>query len=229
MDYQIRCACGGFIVVSEQAAGASLLCSCGRKIDVPSLGALREGAGLPAHQLSARLVIENLLAHGELPGHMACAQCNGATDQSVTITAECEKSWSGEHGWIASIFLILVAGVWSLLVFQSDGRERGSNVILHLPVRMCRRCRRQLPGTPITALKVYLACIVIACSIIGMFVVNPWIGLLAVPILALLGIAVKLERKRQQTVIRDFLRQEPLYEQLLKDYPDANLMLVADT
>src|SRR5262245_12422632 len=116
MDFQVRCECGGYVVVCEGAAGARMECPCGRTVAVPSLAELREQAGLAAHRGSARFIIENMLAHGELPTMTACARCNGATDDTVAVTAECEKAWGSEPGWITWLFVLLLGGIWALLL-----------------------------------------------------------------------------------------------------------------
>jgi hypothetical protein len=40
-DFQVSCACGGQITVTEAQAGATVLCRCGRSLRVPSLSELR--------------------------------------------------------------------------------------------------------------------------------------------------------------------------------------------
>jgi tetratricopeptide (TPR) repeat protein len=41
MEYQVTCACGKVLWVSERTAGSSASCPCGREVPVPSLGELR--------------------------------------------------------------------------------------------------------------------------------------------------------------------------------------------
>jgi len=226
MEFRVACTCGGYVTVSEGAAGAYIDCACGRAVKIPDLARLRERNGLPAHNVSARFIIEDMLHHHELPTMRVCAHCHGGTEDRVEVTAECEKSWGGDPGWLASFFAVWFMGVWALLVFQRDRRERGDILILHLPVRMCRTCRRKLPRDA-TTLLTGLSYLVVVCGILGMLFLTPWVGLAAVGILLILGGVGQVVRQRQQAVVKVLLRQEPLYDELLRDYPDAPLLLTA--
>src|SRR5262245_13542895 len=105
MEFHLRCECGEYVPVSEGAAGARVECPCGRTIVVPSLAELRKKAGLPTPRASAPLVIDHMLAHGELPTMTVCVHCHSPTDETAAVTAECEKAWTNEPsaiGWVVS-------------------------------------------------------------------------------------------------------------------------------
>ena len=53
MDFTVRCDCGRPMTVSEGSAGATLACPCGQPVAIPSLGKLRQSAGLTAVWASA--------------------------------------------------------------------------------------------------------------------------------------------------------------------------------
>jgi hypothetical protein len=65
MDFRINYDCGKSVTVTEGAAGARMLCPCGRTITVPSVKDLRLQAGLPPYNISPELMIEHLLAAGQ--------------------------------------------------------------------------------------------------------------------------------------------------------------------
>jgi hypothetical protein len=197
---------------------------------VPSLAELRVKAGLPAHYVAAKLLIENMFAQGELPTRRSCARCSGAADATVIITAECEKSWGHDPSPFIWLSALLFTGIWPLLLLfqlQREGRERGDNLILHLPIRMCQSCRRQLPGTAVAWILRVAAFVLIAASILLILLWTGWGALLA------LGLVVVVAAGRaatiwQQAVMRHLLRNEPLYVELLMDYPDTKLLLSPD-
>jgi hypothetical protein len=163
MDYQIACACGRNVDITEGAAGANLPCLCGRTITVPTLEELRIAAGQPPHQPSPELVIEHLLAEGRLPGSQVCTACDANTDETVLVMVECERSWTShasELNWrtlILWLFLpmLLILPVW---IFHhalqgqrehletGEETEHGTNKFYRLPLPLCYHCKHGLRG-----------------------------------------------------------------------------------
>jgi hypothetical protein len=111
---------------------------------------LRQQAGV--RTVAPAFVIENMLEHKELPTLSSCALCNGCSDEIVEVSAECEKVWSSEPEVMSWIIGFLFFGIWMLLWEQiSEKKEHGRNLILHLPVRLCRTCHGQLTRNPVAS------------------------------------------------------------------------------
>src|SRR5262245_9265289 len=173
MVFHLRCECGEYVPVSEGAAGAQVPCPCGRTIAVPSLADLRKQAGLPTPRASAALVIDNMLARGQLPTVTLCAHCNSPTDETAEVTAECEKVWTNEPSTIGWMVSYLFLGIWALLL-QPAAREYGNNLIVHLPVRVCRGCQRRFVGNPAARGLGLLAVLLAAAGILVMILWTAW-------------------------------------------------------
>ncbi len=226
MDYYVPCECGNEVPVSEGAAGASLRCDCGRTISVPSLDELRRQSGRTAPAPPARVLIEYMLADGELPTLKCCFSCSSPTDEVTHVVAECEKTWTTGPSGASRLVAFLVIGIWAVLL-ERGGSEQGSNVILHLPVRLCRRCRRRLSPSsfamPMTAFAVVAGVAGLFFMAMGMM----WgAGLLAVPLT--FWLAYLIAKLRRQGDIKEVLRREPIYRRLTDDYPDAVVVLTPD-
>lgn len=230
MDFHVSCQCGESLRVSEGAAGARLNCSCGRVVVVPSLSELREQAGLAANQPSAKLVIESMLAGGELPTATTCAHCDRDANETVYLTAECEKAFGSEPDRTAAILAILIFGLWGWLVYLFRTREAtefGDNVILHLPVRLCPDCRRSLLGGSNTGGFGLIAALLGACGVVTMIVWSKWGGLFLVG--SFFALVTKfIARMRQDRQYKWLLGHESIYGRLLDDFPQAILLLSDD-
>jgi hypothetical protein len=222
MIHTIRCECGTDVSVSEGAAGTVVPCSCGRAIPVPSLAELKRQSGLSA--VSTALIVEDLLAKQELPTVMTCASCTGASDETVTVTAECEKAWSQKPSLIA----ILYFGAWALLPgLLRQEKEYGNNLFLHLRVRICRTCRQRLMHDRLASVLAIVALLFVIAGVAIMVFWTVWGALLFVG--AIFPLAMKaILWHRRQTVFKKMLSHEPIYQQLLIDYPDARLVLNTD-
>jgi hypothetical protein len=151
MDFQIDCQCGSHIVVSEGSAGATLKCSCGRPLSVPSLPALRVAAGLSPYPYSPEQVIEHLLATDRLPGTNVCIHCGFETDQVLDVYTECETQFrisSGMPAWFTGVSILLFPLSHLLLTrfFHSGGKVQwfGRDTKFILPIPACEHCQRLL-------------------------------------------------------------------------------------
>lgn len=146
MDYQIPCGCGQVLTVTEGSAGSQATCACGRQVAVPSLGGLRQLAGLPAPRPSPELVIEQLLLAGALPPHHNCVHCGMATANTLTIRVECERVWrrKSNSSLAGMIGLFLSACLGPIAVWvggKSEVHEFGRDKIYALPLPICADCR----------------------------------------------------------------------------------------
>lgn len=184
---------------------------------------------MPGYELSPLLEIKNLLSHGELPTAKACTLCNQDTDETVEVTAECEKSWIDESSGILQSLGVLMMGLGGILLRfkEQPDREVGRNVILHLPVKTCHRCVQQLLPGPVALIWGLLAMMLSAAGLVVMVAWSAWGAvLLACPILVVW--AEWSAKKRTQTALRKLLECEPAYRRLLNIYPGARLVMHVD-
>jgi hypothetical protein len=151
MDFRIDCQCGSHIIVSEGSAGATLTCSCGRPLSVPSLSVLRVAAGLPPFDYSPEQVIEYLLASARLPGTNVCIHCGFETDQVLDVYTECETQYrikSGVPVWFGVVStLMFPLSHFVLSRFFWGEREvqwLGRDTKFLLPIPACEHCQRLL-------------------------------------------------------------------------------------
>lgn len=150
MSYSVPCECGKRVPAGAGDAGATLRCTCGRAVEVPSLHQLRLSAGEEA--LTPVLRIRAMLAAGLLPGKTACVVCGAAQARSERVHVECERvrvvdgPSKGEivTGCIGFVFfgwLLALAAVGSL---QKHRREYGDDVSVQVPLPVCDGCRGSL-------------------------------------------------------------------------------------
>jgi hypothetical protein len=145
MDFRVVCACGEYVTVTEGDAGAKVRCSCGQRVQIPSLKELRLSEGLPAHNLSPELVIEYQLAAGDLPGDRVCARCGSETDNVVHVLVECERAYcSGGPSWFALLLCAIISPFAILLRWRDEGEVHGRDKVYRLPLAACPGCRDDL-------------------------------------------------------------------------------------
>ena len=170
------------LTVPEGAAGTQTECACGRTVDIPSLTELRVLAGLPPQPPNAAVMIGIYAAEGTLPSRKTCASCDAATNDVVTITAECEIASQGgtldaggsSLGFLA--FLSLFFGMWVVIVLQlregqKKPREDGDSRIVHCPVRFCSVCRVELVRNP-----AWLTWAAVIQVVLGIGIILAWSG-----------------------------------------------------
>jgi hypothetical protein len=153
VNFRVDCECGIPLKVSEASAGGSVRCVCGRSVPVPPLRDLRVRAGLPPYNIAPEVLIEHLLASGELPPDKSCVECGAATDGAVRVITECERTMIPRSGvpWPVGCLLLLFSPVLYLLfragtAVEDSGRveEHGRDKIYTLPVPVCADCRPRL-------------------------------------------------------------------------------------
>lgn len=229
MSYQVLCACGQVHAVEESSAGATLPCKCGRSVPVPALSTLRRQAGQAAYQPRATLLIEHLLAAGELPP-LGCACCDVPTEEVVNATAQCERSQAGPTGAevVARVLLFLFIGFWSFLLYA--GREpafEGENRFVRMPLRLCPACRRMfLPRRWVPN----LAWLKIVLLVLGLMLLalGSMFGLLLLAMDGLLILLQVWQRQQRQRERKRIWRQVPVYDQLFDEFPEAEIALGTD-
>jgi hypothetical protein len=151
VNFRVDCECGIPLKVSEASAGGSVRCVCGRSVPVPPLRDLRVRAGLPPHNIAPEVLIEHLLASGELPPNKSCIECGTATEKMVYVVVECERIFirtRGGFSWrvfLVSLFLPVRFWYWE----PREEKEYGRDKIYRLPLPVCGSCRPKLSGRTI--------------------------------------------------------------------------------
>jgi|SRR6516225_8282298 hypothetical protein len=140
MSFAIHCSCGLSHQVTEGAAGTFLVCSCGKKVHVPSLGELRK-LGL-AEEVNPLLQIKYMLAGGDLPGEAACLNCGTTTQQAWDLVAEYERGDQKRKffEFVGNLLFTLFVG-WYLPLFRERQMGEGRETAIRVPVRICPSCR----------------------------------------------------------------------------------------
>jgi hypothetical protein len=227
MEFNIRCECGGLLLISEGAAGARVPCDCGRTVIIPSLDELRKQAGVPAPDPNPVWVIEDMLAHGELPTASTCVYCDSVTSDTMIVTAECEKTVSTGPTLIMWLFALWVLGIFAILLRQRDEAAYGRNLSLHLPVRLCRPCQRKITSR-LTEFGLGFIAVLIAAIGVGQLATGVAWGWLILLGSALVCWTAIVASKRRRAALRNVLARERIYHQLLRRYPGARLLLAGD-
>jgi hypothetical protein len=227
MEYPIRCDCGQLVSVPEAAAGSSVTCPCGRDLAVPSLSELKRQVGFAAYKPPPQVIIQHLLAAGELPPP-ACLGCGSNAGRTINTVAECERAWTkgtGIPGWIPFLFFLPFG--WIVLRVRRGETVHGEDLIVPVPVRLCPSCRRRLPRrralTPLRFLKfamLILGVVLLVFSACG--------GALVVATGLFLWWLEALTRRGEQERIKSVLRPVPVYGELLERYPDARVIVNDD-
>jgi hypothetical protein len=221
-EFRIRCDCGKEHRVSARSAGSSLDCPCGRRVEIPSLSELRRQAGEPAYSVKARWILGDMLVKKQLPIRTRCAHCERETDQSIRVAVECERVWQKKsYDSPTNVAIVLIFGVWGwLFLRRRDERELGDDVMLVLPIRLCEVCRRDMGSVRSSPYLNVFAVGLIVAGIVSAIAVSIWcLALVGVALLVRLTDAWIHSRNRAQ--LHRLLRIEPLYAQLLDDYPKA--------
>jgi hypothetical protein len=146
MEFFIPCGCGRRVPVSEGDAGAAVGCECGLDVKVPTLKELRLAAGLPPYEVSPELLVEDLLARGEVPTGRSCVGCGAETDDVVYAVVECERAWRKRprHGWLGLVAAFFSPLLGLAVLADAEGEMVGEDKIYHLPLTACPVCRKRL-------------------------------------------------------------------------------------
>lgn len=150
MNFRVDCACGIPVRVTEASAGGSVQCLCGRSVPVPELRELRVRAGLPPYNVSPEVLIEHLLADGELPPDNHCVRCATPTEGRVHARAVCERTFSPRRSKMVAFLLMLLSPVLAIIYLRDRVQDReephGRDKIYRLPLPVCAGCRDNLHG-----------------------------------------------------------------------------------
>jgi hypothetical protein len=192
---------------------------------------MRRQAGLAAYSPRAALIIQHMLADGELPPPR-CAGCDAAEANLVNATAICERAPArgsrfdeyGMLGMLAAWFF----GWWvllPLLLFPRRGDNEGSeDRTVRVPLRLCPQCRDLLRPSAALPYLYFLMVPVFAGGLI-LLVLLPPVGCVLLAVGFFLLAAVLTLRQRKPAQVRRLWRTVPVYRQLLEQYPDAKLIV----
>jgi hypothetical protein len=213
--FHLDCPCGNRSPVTEGQAGLRLTCSCGRTLQVPNLPELRRQAGLAPFPIPTATQVEERVKAGELPAGTVCARCARPTSAVLHAVAECESVCITTEEW----------SVNEIVVSEREVSQQGREVVVPVPLRLCPDCQRAFVR-PSLGGAARLIAVPLAILGVGLLVLLRdtalWIvGLVPLALAGLLYLApFWFEHRRQQTLKR-LLRQTPLYDELLAQYPDT--------
>lgn len=145
--YPVRCECGKTHQVPGSAAGTTLTCDCRRTVEVPSFARLKSSVG--ESSVSVDLVIRHMLANGELPVETDCVICFRTTKNKESFQLECEReelTRSSKLSWFEIVAMFFMSPIRLFIVANqyADTRMAGRDVILNLPIRICKECEPDL-------------------------------------------------------------------------------------
>lgn len=145
--FPVRCECGKTYQVPGSAAGTAIACDCRRTVEVPSFAKLKSSVG--ESSVSIDLVIRHMLANGELPVETDCVICFRTTANLATYQLECEReelTRSSKMTWLEFLATLFFSPLRLFLIANrfEDARMMGRDVILQLPIRICKECEPDL-------------------------------------------------------------------------------------
>ena len=145
---ELTCTCGRRVPVSASQCGTTATCVCGAEIAVPTLGSLRQRAGMDRLESGPISTIRRLEREGRLPDGDYCVVCEGRTSEIMMVHVECERRLvQCRQGWWAvleGIFFVLPGPFGALLrrarweEAQREPESRGNDVVIDVPIRMHR-------------------------------------------------------------------------------------------
>jgi hypothetical protein len=211
--FHIDCECGKRTTVSAGAAGVKVNCSCGRILQVPDLQELRIRSGLSPHAINTATKITLMVESGELPNETTCAACQEQTHTMLNVVAACEFIWITTEE-------ISVSGV---VVSERELSQHGRELTVPTPIIMCDDCQRQRfhPGL-LESLHWSAA---VALAIAGLVSLALFKFFLIGPLLLAMAAALYFfpfwAESRRQAAIKQLLCRTPIYDKLLREYPNA--------
>jgi hypothetical protein len=232
MAFSIRCHCGVSHPGSASQAGTVLLCSCGAENRVPSLGELRRASDLPAYEMSVSDSLLAQLAAGEVGIGDTCVECGRRTDETLLVVAVCEQAHIHSSGGVG-------LSICHIPVAEAEYREevRGRNTSVPVPIRICSGCVNQMwhPRSVHAARIIRRPLYIAAVAVLVLELVEPVLpfdvpGRLSVVPLAAAALFWLVEvflRIHRRAKLRATMHKVAAYEELLREYPDTELHIMA--
>lgn len=147
-DLYVECDCSSHIFVTPAKCGCTVLCRCGRRVPVPTLGELRSRAGLPKLRSSAVHRIERLDANGELPPEPDCVACGRSTNDSLVCSVQYEAKAGRFLDLLPKPILFLFTPIWFVPLIQRSmalQEAAAEDQFIDIRVRLCGPCLGDLP------------------------------------------------------------------------------------
>jgi heme exporter protein D len=222
MSLGVSCECGRTLPVTADDAGSRLSCPCGRKVVVPLKEEFAKADVLPSAP-TPELRLRRLLREGALPRLDACALCRKGRPRRVDFYLDCERSRVRTSGGFR---FLIIPFLWHIVYWTEEVRvERiGRDTCLPAPLALCPACLEQVRRFPVEG-SLLLFGVLTAVSA-ALFFLDVWLGI-GMTVLTLLGVFVKVawDRRSRQRGLRELLRKEPVYRQVLDRYPNATVLV----
>jgi hypothetical protein len=94
------------------------------------------------------LIIETLLLAGRLPMEQDCVLCGAATEHALCCRTVCEIAYvhRGGSSWVGLLAFLLFGWIGALIAatMPREEKQRGSDRVYPLPLRVCESCAQQL-------------------------------------------------------------------------------------
>jgi hypothetical protein len=145
--FSVDCTCGQRIPVAAGKAGTTLICRCGKPVQVPKLAELRVQAGQDRYATNsverARRIVEDgkwQLDH--------CLACGGKADKLLRPTLVSARAYARNPGPDKQEMLLRMFGIIGALatLFESsrdrveESASRGHDLTLTVPLSICNSC-----------------------------------------------------------------------------------------
>lgn len=242
--FEFQCTfCGAAHAVHAVQAGGDLLCQCGRNLLVPRLSQLRASAGKEAYKPSIVARIKKAV-ETEVPARSVseCQRC-GLPAERRPMVAICERTSSsivssgGDSGGFVAGFiggLPFVIPLGGANAGEATETQTGSSLVAPITVYTCDSCWTDLT-IPVT-LKALRALTWCSFSISGVLLAIWFCGpafdasfsilpaLVLSTVWACFAIGLSLCRRTSRQRLSQFMSADPLYEELLQEYPDAAIV-----
>lgn len=175
-QYRARCDCGSEVPVERSAAGGTVVCRCGRNVDVPRLSELKRQAG-EVVTFSACDRVRQLLLNGGLPPDPMCRITQRPTADVVHLTVVCEQPRvSGGHTWWWLVFAGIGAfcvSWWMLPLYLLTAHRRtvivGPETVFRLPVPVASDRQSQVRDFKEAALRELLCTVPLYAELLSEF------------------------------------------------------------
>lgn len=223
--FEIACQCGRRIEVSERDAGLSLGCECGQSLTVPRLSELRQQSGHhPFHTNIADIVRDAVDCEDFLANR--CAGCGSDKCQRINLWVECERAASSELSGLVHLCALILR----VVIFEDPRDAHGHEKVIRLPLSLCPTCHSQIPNDRFEKPVVQLGMLLLLATVLCLFFNGP-IAFVSAALLAFGGIGCCYWTRQHQTARQQTLRRYsitiPLYEKLLAEYREAEIVVGA--
>ncbi len=164
-----------------------------------------------------------MIANNELPYAQECARCGDRmAARVVKATVECERYRARTTGGLRYIWIPFLFHMW----WTEEERTElfGHDTDMPAPISLCPDCKKQLGESRVWPY--WLIAALLGGISISLYFVVYWAGLILLPLsLALPFLLRRRMGKRRQRALKELLRVEPVYGQLLDRYPYGTVVL----